>query len=325
MLEGMLDDVAVQGAAAELLEPVYAGRGDWPALIKIGEIRLLQVEDPAERVAWTKRIARLYEEQLEDFDSALRWYGKVFQEAPTERPAPEPLLRLAGKLDRWQDVASLFAGYLDGELGEEPAVLDIVRRAAEIFDLRLGDRDEARKYYRRLYDARPDDKATAQLFESALERWGAWSELRELIDEQAGRAVDPAARVALPAPQRQARRGAARRRRPRHRHAARGAGGRSRPIPRPPPSSSGCCAGRSWTDLADHLTFILDREPLGAGQGRGHAAPGGRAGEPDRRHHRRRRSLRRDPRARRRRATPPRRSAPSSGWPATPTSATAWR
>src|SRR5262245_36671863 len=83
MLEGMLDDIAVQGAAAELLEPVYAGRGDWPSLIKIGEIRLLQVEEPAERVAWTKRIARLFEEQLEDFENALRWYGKVFQEAPT--------------------------------------------------------------------------------------------------------------------------------------------------------------------------------------------------------------------------------------------------
>ena len=140
MLEGMLEDMGVQGAAATLLEPVYAGRGDWKSLIKIGEIRLLQVEDPAERLGWTKRIARLYEEQLEDFDSALRWYGKVFQEAPTERQATEPLLRLADKLDRWQDAASLLASYLDNELNEEPAVLDIVRRTAEIFDLRLGER-----------------------------------------------------------------------------------------------------------------------------------------------------------------------------------------
>jgi len=131
MLEGMLDDIAVQGPAAELLEPVYAGRADWPALIKIGEIRLVQVEEPAKRLAWTKRIARLYEEQLEDYDSALRWYGKVFQEAPTERLSSEQLLRLAGKLNRWQEAASLLAGYLEGELSEEPAVLDIVRRTAE--------------------------------------------------------------------------------------------------------------------------------------------------------------------------------------------------
>ncbi len=195
MLEGMLDDVAVQGSAAELLEPVYAGRGDWPQLIKIGEIRLLQVEDPAERVAWTKRIARLYEEQLEDFDSALRWYGKVFQEAPTERQSAEPLLRLADKLGRWQDVGALFAGYVADELGEDPTVLEVVRRTAEIFDHRLDDHDEARKHYRRLFEALPEDRAVAQLYEGALERWEAWQDLRELIDEQAGRTIDAIAKL----------------------------------------------------------------------------------------------------------------------------------
>ena len=197
MLEGMLDDIGVQGQAAELLEPVYAARADWPSLIKIGEIRLLQTEEPAQRLAWTKRIARLFEEQLEDYDSALRWYGKVFQESPTERLSLEQLVRLADKLNRWEDLASLLSGYLDGELGEEPAVLDIVRRTAEIFDHRLGRRPEAEKYYRRLFDARPDDREAAQTFEGALERWGAWQELRELIDEEAGRAVDPAAKLAL--------------------------------------------------------------------------------------------------------------------------------
>ncbi len=197
MLEGMLDDIAVQGPAAELLEPVYAGRGDWTSLIKIGEIRLLQVDDPAARIAWTKRIARLFEEQLEDYDSALRWYGKVFQEAPTERLSLDQLVRLAGKLGRWQDAASLLAGYLEGELGEEPHVLEIVRRTAEIFDRELGQRDEADKHYRRLYEARPEDVAVVRLYEGALERWGAWRELRELVDEQAGRAADPAVRVAL--------------------------------------------------------------------------------------------------------------------------------
>jgi tetratricopeptide (TPR) repeat protein len=264
MLEGMLDDMGVQGAAATLLEPVYAGRGDWKSLIKIGEIRLLQVEDPAERLGWTKRIARLYEEQLEDFDSALRWYGKVFQEAPTERQATEPLLRLADKLDRWQDAASLLASYLDGELNEEPAVLDIVRRTAEIFDLRLGERPEAQKYYRRLYDARPDDRATTQLYETALERWGAWAELRELIDEQAGRAPDPTARVAL-------LRRSAKLDEEKLDDANRAVGTLREALEVDPTDRKAAAemerllsqSGR-WSDLADHLNSSLDREPLGA-------------------------------------------------------------
>ncbi|HEY4393736.1 MAG TPA: tetratricopeptide repeat protein, partial [Polyangia bacterium] len=263
MLESMRDDVAVQGTAATLLEPVYAGRGDWKSLIKIGEIRLLQVEDPAERLAWTKRIARLYEEQLEDFDSALRWYGKVFQEAPTERLSTEPLLRLADKLDRWPDAASLLAGYLDGELSEEPAVLDIVRRTAEIFDHKLGQRDEAQKLYRRLFDARLDDQPTVQLYEAALERWGAWRDLRELIDEQSGRAADPAARVAL-------LRRSAKLDEERLDDADRAVGTLREALEVDPTDPKAAAelerllsqAGR-WTDLADHLTSSLDREPLG--------------------------------------------------------------
>ncbi|HVZ72172.1 MAG TPA: tetratricopeptide repeat protein [Polyangia bacterium] len=197
MLEGMLDDVGVQSAAAELLEPVYAGRADWKQLIRIGEIRLLQVDDPAERVAWTKRIARLYEEQLEDYENALKWYGKVFDEAPRERSSAEPLLRLADRLNRWPEVGAIFADFALNELSDEPAVLEVVRRAAEIYDLRVGDRDEARKHYRRLYEAMPEDKAVVALYEGALERWEAWLDLRELVDEQAGRAMEPAAKLKL--------------------------------------------------------------------------------------------------------------------------------
>ena len=139
MLESMLEDPIVRGIAAELLEPVYAGRQDWPALIRIAEIRLQQVDDPAQRLALTKRIARLYEEQLEDYASALKWYGKVFQENPGERINLEQLLRLAARLDRWREVGALLSDTLAGSLEDSPAVLEIVRRAAEIFDVRLDD------------------------------------------------------------------------------------------------------------------------------------------------------------------------------------------
>ncbi len=107
-------------------------------------------------------------------------------------------------------------------------MLDIVRRTAEIFDLRLGEAPRGaevlpaplRRAPRRV--GRPP-----QLYEAALERWGAWAELRELIDEQAGRAPDSHGARRAPPSQRQAdeeklddaNRG--------RRHAARGAGGRS--------------------------------------------------------------------------------------------------
>ncbi|HEY8924983.1 MAG TPA: tetratricopeptide repeat protein, partial [Polyangia bacterium] len=187
MLEAMLEDLAVQGAAAELLEPVYAGRQDWAALIRIVEIRLQQMDDPQQRLALTKRIARLYEEQIEDYDSALKWYGRVFQESSTERVNMDQLVRIGGRLGRWREVAVLLSDSLTGPLEESPLGLEIARRAAEIYDLRLNDQGEARQLYRRLYEARPGDQEIAQLFEGALERWEAWQELRELLDDEASK------------------------------------------------------------------------------------------------------------------------------------------
>ena len=197
MLEGMLEDVGVQSAAAELLEPVYAGRQDWAALIHIGEIRLQQVEDPAARLALTKRIARLYEEQIEDYDSALKWYGKVFQENPSERINLDQMVRIGGRLNRWQDVAELLSQTLAGSLEDSPAILEITRRAAEIFDVKLNNQAEARLLYRRLYEARPGDHEIARLFEDALERWESWQELRELLDDEASRESDLEAKKLL--------------------------------------------------------------------------------------------------------------------------------
>ena len=196
-LETLLADPAAQGTAAELLEPVYAGRQDWVALIRVGEIRLQGVEELPHRLALTKRIARLYEEQLDDYDNALRWYGRVFHENPSDRQNLEQLLRLAGKLNHWQEVGAQLSDYLASVVDETPAVLDVVRRAAEIFDQRLGNRTEARLLYRRLFQAKPEDPEVAALFEGALERWGEWLELRELLDEQAARAVALDARVRL--------------------------------------------------------------------------------------------------------------------------------
>ena len=139
MLEGMLDDIAVQGQAAELLEPVYAARADWPSLIKIGEIRLLQTEEPA-------AAARLDETDRAPVRGAaggLRQRPALVRQGVPGGPdgAPQPGAarspgRQAQSLARPGDACS--SDYLEGEMGEDPAVLDIVRRTAEIFDQRLG-------------------------------------------------------------------------------------------------------------------------------------------------------------------------------------------
>ncbi|HEY5284256.1 MAG TPA: hypothetical protein VIM14_15805, partial [Polyangia bacterium] len=115
ILQEMLSDPEVCVEAANLLEPVFIRRNAWKDLVGIDSLRLKFSEDPSLRLAWTQRIAQIYEEQIEDLDEAFNWYGRVFQERPTDTAAQEQLLRLAPKQNRWRDLGRLLDDYLDNE------------------------------------------------------------------------------------------------------------------------------------------------------------------------------------------------------------------
>jgi tetratricopeptide (TPR) repeat protein len=191
ILQDMLSDPEVCVEAANLLEPVFIRRNAWKDLVAIDSLRLKFSEDPSLRLAWTQRIAQVYEEQIEDLDEAFNWYGRVFEERPTDVTAQEQLLRLAPKQNRWRDLGRLLDEYLDNELANSDEVLALVRIAIRVYDHELGDRDAARRHYRRYVEAQPGERAASQLFEEALERWEAWGELRDLVDDQI-RLVDSA-------------------------------------------------------------------------------------------------------------------------------------
>jgi tetratricopeptide (TPR) repeat protein len=197
ILQDLLEDPEARMTAASLLEPVYIRRSAWKELVGIDSLRLKYSEDPEQRLTWTKRIAQVYEEQIEDLDEAFNWYGRVFQEKATERTALEQLLRLAPKLGRWRDLGKLLDEFLDNELSNPDEVLALVRVAIRVYDQELGDRDAARRHYRRYLEAQPGNRTAAELFEEALERWEAWTELRDLLDEQVRMVESPAERADL--------------------------------------------------------------------------------------------------------------------------------
>jgi tetratricopeptide (TPR) repeat protein len=185
LLQEMLSDPEVCVEAANLLEPVFIRRNAWRDLVSIDSLRLKFSEDPSLRLAWTQRIAQIYEEQIEDLDEAFNWYGRVFQEKPTDPAAQDQLLRLAPKQNRWRDLGRLLDEYLEDELGNSDEILKLVRIAIRVYDHELGEHDVARRYYRRYVEALPGERAASQMFEEALERWEAWGELRDLLDDQA--------------------------------------------------------------------------------------------------------------------------------------------
>jgi tetratricopeptide (TPR) repeat protein len=190
-LERYLDDPGQRAQAAEILEPIYAGRHEWPRLIRIYEIRLAATDAPEARIGFSRRLARLYEEQLEDLDGAFQWYGKVFREDPADRWTRDQLVRLASVLGRWDALGEVYAGYLHDTVEESATTLEIARQLAQIYDQRLGDVVRARDAYRRILSAQPDDAAVLEALVASLTRAERWPDLLEVWAEAAERALDP--------------------------------------------------------------------------------------------------------------------------------------
>ncbi len=201
-LERYLNDPDARSKAAEVLEPIYVAQSRWQDLIRVFEAKLASAAEPRERLRLTRFVARLYEEQLEDFENASRWYAKVFREAPDDDAIRDQLQRLASMVDNWAFVAQTYQGYLDDETGESLDVRDVAIAAASIYDRRLGDADRAYLAYRRALaidvdDAVPDTRELVRRIEDMLGRAQKWPELIAVYDDVIARGDDDLRRETL--------------------------------------------------------------------------------------------------------------------------------
>ncbi|MFH0899560.1 MAG: tetratricopeptide repeat protein, partial [Pseudomonadota bacterium] len=189
-LERFLEDPALRLGVAGILEPIYIARHDWQNLIRITEIRLDAETEPQSRLSLSKRIARLYEDQLGDLDGAFRWYGKVFREDPRDRANRDQLMRLASILSRWDGLSRVYQELLDDQGCDGPELVEVAKILADIYDRRLDDVDRARSAYRRVLEAVPGDDDAFGRLEAMLTRASRWFALIEVYEDSIGNASD---------------------------------------------------------------------------------------------------------------------------------------
>ncbi|MDX2087534.1 MAG: tetratricopeptide repeat protein [Kofleriaceae bacterium] len=201
-VERFLVDPELRGMAAEVLEPIYVSQHRWQDLIRINEAKLEHASEPDERLRITRFVARLYEEQLEDFENASQWYAKLFREDPTDSAIRDQLQRLASMVDNWAFVAETYQGHLDAESTDSEDLREIAIAAATIYDRRLNRVDAAYAAYRRalsisIEDAIPDERELVRRLEELLARTQKWAELVAVYDDVATRTDDDLRREAL--------------------------------------------------------------------------------------------------------------------------------
>ncbi len=211
-LERYLSDPDARVMAAEVLEPIYVAQQRWQDLVRVYTHKLEGAVDPAERLRLTRFVARLYEEQQEDYESACKWYARLFREAPGDRNVREQLQRLGGIVEDWEFVAETYQAYLSDESTESSDVREVAIAAALIYDRRLNNVEQAYTAYRRGLaidvDApvveddeprppAPDARELVRRLEDLLGRHQRWTELLAIYDDVVGRPDEDLRREAL--------------------------------------------------------------------------------------------------------------------------------
>ena len=167
--------------SAEMLEGVYLAKLDWRRVMATLDARLAVSQDPDERRQLLRRLAKLHEEQEENYGAALETAAKLLAEDITDETTWNELERLARVASAEGRLADIFAGELAKVTADEPATAQLARRTGELYE-KHKEPDKALEFYRRAYTFAPDE-AGGGVFEA--------------IDRLLSEANKPTERVAL--------------------------------------------------------------------------------------------------------------------------------
>jgi len=186
-----------QAKAAEILEPVFLSKLDWPNVIAALEARLSHEEELDARKALLSRLGDYYETHLEDPDGALDTYARLFREDPTEESVWDTMGRLARLLEKPARLAEIFDERLDARGVDDAQMARLALHTGRLHDEKTGDLARAAKDYRLALTFEPSDQVAFAALEQIYLRQKAHDALLVLWREQVDVAPSDERRVAL--------------------------------------------------------------------------------------------------------------------------------
>ncbi len=180
----MHKDGAPRLRVSEIMEPLYADRGDADGLIDALEVQVDENYDSGERVALLHRIAVLHEEQRGDAASAFQTYARALRDDEEKQPSLEHLYRLAEAFDGHRELVEVFEK--EAEEHPDPDVQrDMLRRAAEIYIEPLVELDQATDRLHAVLELFPADLETVRELEEIYRHTQNFAELVDILVRKA--------------------------------------------------------------------------------------------------------------------------------------------
>lgn len=199
LLEEMADrdiEPMYKARIGSILERVYLARTDYDKLLRALSLQLTASDAPTDRREFATRMAQIYEEQKEDYASALKMNAMVLALDPEDELTVSEMERLARVLGSPLELASLFRAQVvtTGVDGEASARL--ARRAGQIY-LEQGDPAQAIPLFRQAFEVIPEDHELFIWLDRAYESAGTIEDRIALYRAALEQRYEPQERVGL--------------------------------------------------------------------------------------------------------------------------------
>lgn len=196
-LERLMENEEHRATAAEILEPVFLQKMDWPKVTACIEARFAAQADLDARKAHLMRLGQISEDYLEDLEGALEAYARLFREDPRDEGTWETLSRLARVLERHDRLAEIYSEALEDISVDDDATAKLSHITGRLYDERTEDLDKAGQFYARALRFETTNHGVFIALESVHRRREAWDDLLALYREQSESAADDSDRIAF--------------------------------------------------------------------------------------------------------------------------------
>ncbi|MBA2543591.1 MAG: tetratricopeptide repeat protein, partial [Deltaproteobacteria bacterium] len=201
---GLWDELAraFRGAPAtprnlEVLAEALAKIAEWPELAEVKRKQLEAATAPAEKAGRAADLARLYEQELGDIETAIRMLV-IAQAALPDEGRQQDLVRLLRDGQRWAELAQVLERELPTiKLTETDRVIATLLELADLRATKLDQKSEAIQAYEAVLERQGNEPTAAAALEPLYEQTGRDRELARLLEVRAEATEEPIARGAL--------------------------------------------------------------------------------------------------------------------------------
>lgn len=148
-----------------------------------------QIDDDSSKNLWL-RLARILDEELEQFEDAEMAYLKTLGLDRSEQRALEALDRIYVSQARHAELADIIERRIEGTYDEED-VVELSYRLGQLFQNQLDEYEQAVQTYERILGIQPDHENALRMLEHLHTERQAWAELFSVLERRSELTLDP--------------------------------------------------------------------------------------------------------------------------------------